>query len=97
MKGIRVGEGSVSYSSSPKEITKRKPVPLTQEILLLLEKQELDKGKWAKLLTMNLTCQGGLLSTKEELIQQQEKKAQWELERQQAAEEKSKLTAAAEQ
>jgi hypothetical protein len=41
----KVRDGSVSDASSSKGSRKREPIPLTPEILLLLDSLELDKGR----------------------------------------------------
>ena len=48
-------EGSVSDALRSKGSRKREPIPLTPEILLLLDKLEPDKGRQAKLLKKHLT------------------------------------------
>ena len=47
--------GTSSATSSSKESRGREPIPLTPEILLLLDRLEPDKGKQARLLTEHLT------------------------------------------
>jgi len=66
---VLVREGSVSDASSSKESMKRKLIPLTPEILLLLDRLDPDKGRQAKLLTEHLTRQRVVSSTEEELNQ----------------------------
>ena len=67
----------------------RDPIPLTPEILHLLDRLEPDKGKQARLLTEHLTGQRTLPATEQELQQQLEKRTQRELRKQQAAAEAS--------
>ena len=75
----------------------REPIPLTPEILQLLDKLEPDKGKQAKLLTEYLTGQRTLPSTEQELQTQLERKAAKEIQRQQTATEAAANQAATEQ
>ena len=77
--------GSTSAASSSKGSRGKKPIPLTPEILLLLDSLEPDKGKQARLLTEHLTGQRTLLCTEQELQKLMERKAEKEVKRQQAA------------
>jgi hypothetical protein len=61
------------------------PIPLTPEILLLLDRIEPDKGKQARLLTEHLTGHRTLPCTKHKLQMLLEKKAEREIKRQQDA------------
>ncbi len=63
----------------------RDPIPLTPEILHLLDRVEPDKVKQARLLTYHLTGQRQLPLTEQALHQQLEKWAQKEYRKQQAA------------
>jgi hypothetical protein len=63
----------------------RDPIPLTPEILHLLDILEPDKGKQARLLTEHLTGQRSLPSTESELHTHMERRAARELKRQQVA------------
>ena len=65
----------------------RDPISLTPEILAMLGRHELDKGKQAQLLMEHLAGQMVLPSTEEELQQHQERKAKRETYRILAAEE----------
>ncbi len=60
----------------------RDPIPLTPEILLLLDRLEPDKGKQARLLTEHLTEQRTLPCTEQELQKLLERKAEKEIKRQ---------------
>jgi hypothetical protein len=55
--------GSSSAASSSKGNRDREPIPFTPEMLLLLDRLELDKGKQARLLTEYLTGQRTLPCT----------------------------------
>ena len=55
--------GSASVASSSRGSRGREPIPLAPEILLLLDRLEVDKGKQARLLTKHLTCQRTLPCT----------------------------------
>jgi hypothetical protein len=59
--------GSASVASSSRESIGRKPIPITPEILLLMDRIKPDKGKQARLITEHLTSQRTLPCTKEEL------------------------------
>jgi len=59
--------GASSTASSSKGSRGREPVPLTPEILLLLDRLEQDKGKQARLLAEHLTGQRTLPCTEQEL------------------------------
>jgi hypothetical protein len=64
------------------------PIPLTPEILLLLNRLELDKGNKARLLTDHLLIdQRTLPRTEQELQIQMERKAAREIKRQHATSE----------
>ena len=63
------------------------PIPLTPEILLLLDRLEPDKGKQAWLLTEHFTGQRTLPCTEQELQKMLERKAEKEIKRQHAASE----------
>ncbi len=67
----RLSFGSLSGASETHSSTKnnrgREPIPLTPEILHLLDRLEPDKGKQDRLLTEHLTGQRTLPSTKAEL------------------------------
>ena len=67
--------GSTSVASSSRGSIGREPIPLTPEILLLLDRLEPDKGKQARLLTEHLRGQRTLPCTEEELAILLEKKA----------------------
>ena len=75
----------------------RDPIPLTPEILHLLDRLEPDKGKQARLLTEHLTGQRLLPSTEQELQQHLEKQAQREIRKQVAAAEAAAHKAATQQ
>jgi hypothetical protein len=64
--GILKGRSFAAASSSTRS-KGRDPIPLTPEILLLLDRLELDKGKQARLFTENLSCQRTLPCTEQEL------------------------------
>jgi hypothetical protein len=76
----RASVGSGSRGSRGRDL-----IPLTPEILHLLDRLEPDKGKQAKVLTQNLTGQCQLPATEQELHAQLEKRALKELRKQQAA------------
>ena len=78
VSGASVGSGSRGSRG-------RDPIPLTLEILHLLDRLEPDKGKHAKMLTEHLTGQRLLPATEQELQAQLEKRAHKELRNQQAA------------
>jgi len=59
--------GSASEASSSRGSRGRDPIPLTLEIVLLLDRLEHDKGKQARLLTEHLTGQRTLPCTEQEL------------------------------
>ena len=84
-------------ASSSRGSRGRDPIPLTSEIVQLLDRLELDKGKQARLLTEHLTRQRTLPSTEQELQKLLERKAKKEIKRQQAAVEAATNTAAEEQ
>ena len=63
----------------------RDPIPLTPEILLLLDQLEPDKGKQARLLTEHLTGHMTLPCTQQKLQIQLERKAGREIKRPKAA------------
>jgi len=77
--------GSASVASSSRGSRGREPIPLTPEILLLLDRLEPDKGRQTRLLSEHLTWQRTLPCTKEELAILLERKADKEIKRQQAA------------
>ena len=77
--GILKG-GSTSASSS-RGSRGREPVPLTPEILLLLDRLEPDNGKQAQLLTEHLTGQRTLPSTEQKSQKLLERKAEKEIKR----------------
>jgi flagellar hook-basal body complex protein FliE len=89
--------GGSSTASSSRGSRGRDPIPLTPEILLLLDRLEPDKGKQARLLTEHLTGQRTLPSTEQELQSLLERKANKEIKRQQAAAEAAANRAAEEQ
>ena len=64
-----------SEASSSRGSRGREPIPLTLEILHLLDKMKLDKGKQARLLTKHLTRQRLFPSKDQELHSQLEKLA----------------------
>jgi len=86
--------GTTSVSSSSRGSTGRDPIPLTPEILQLLDKLEPDKGKQARLLTEHLAGQRTLPSTKQELQTRLERKAAKEIQRQQTPAEAASIQAA---
>ena len=90
-------EGSSSASSSARGSRGREPIPLTPEILHLLDRLEPDKGKQATLLTEHLTWQRSLPSTESELQTHLERRATRELKRQQVAAETAANKAAEDQ
>jgi hypothetical protein len=63
----------------------RDPIPLTPEILHLLDRLEPDKGRQARLLTEHLTGQSILLAKEEELQQRPERKVARDIKRHHAA------------
>jgi hypothetical protein len=71
--------GSASVALSSRGSRGRDPIPLTPEILLLLDRLEPDKGKQARLLTEHLTCRRTLPCTEEELAILLERKAEREI------------------
>ena len=77
--GILRGGSSSAASSGSKGSRGRKPIPLTPEILLLLDRLEPDKGKQARLLTEHLTGQRTLPGTEQELQKLMERKAEKEI------------------
>ena len=78
---LRGGSTSASSSRGSKG---REPIPLTPEILLLLDRLEPDKGKQARLLAEHLTGQRTLPNTEQELHKLLERKVEKEIKRQQA-------------
>jgi len=68
VSGASVGSGSRGSRG-------RDPIPLTPEILHLLDRLEPEKGKHARMLTEHLTGQRLLLATELELQAQMEKRA----------------------
>jgi hypothetical protein len=78
-------EGSASASSTARGNMGRDPIPLTPEILHLLDIPEPDKGKQAMIFTEHLKGQRSITSTKSELQTHLEKRAARELIRQQVA------------
>jgi len=72
----------------------REHIPLTPEILLLLDRIEPDKRKQARLLTEHLIGQKTLPCTEEELLLLLERKAGREIKRQHAARETASNRAA---
>jgi hypothetical protein len=89
--------GGSSSASSSRGSRGRDPIPLTPEILQLLDRLELDKGKQARLLTEHLIGQRTLPITEQELQQLMERKAQTEIKRQEAVAEAAANKAAEEQ
>ena len=85
-----VREGSVSDASRSRGNWRREPIPLTTQILLLLDRLGPDKGRQGKFLTEHLTGHRVLPSTEEELAQILEQRAKKEAERQLATEEAAK-------
>ncbi len=79
-----------------RSIRGREPVPLTADILQLLDRLEPDKARHAQLLMDHMTGHRALPRTEQELQQQLEKKAEREFKRQQAAAEAAAQQAAAE-
>jgi hypothetical protein len=79
--GILRGGGASSSASSSKGSKGREPIPLTPEILLLLDRFEPDKGKQAHLLTEHLIGQRTLPCTDQELQKLLEKKEEREIKR----------------
>ncbi len=77
--------GASGTHSRAKNNRGRDPIPLTPEILHLLDKLEPDKGKQARLLTEHLTGQRTLPSTKAELQTHMERRAARELKRHQVS------------
>ena len=63
LKSSILKEGTTSASSNARGNRGRDPIPLTPEILHLLDKLEPNKGKEARLLTEHLTRQRNLPST----------------------------------
>jgi hypothetical protein len=82
--------GSASVASSSRGSRGREQIPLTPEILLLLDRLEPDKEKQARLLTEHLICQRTLLCIEKELKMLLERKANKEIKRQHAAAEDRK-------
>jgi hypothetical protein len=89
--------GGSSSASSSRGSRGREPIPLTPEILQLLDRIELDKGKQARLLTEHLTGHRTLLSTEQELHKLLERKTEKEIKREQVAAEAAANRAAEEQ
>jgi len=89
--------GASGTHSSARNSRGRDPIPLTPEILHLLDRLEPDKGKQARLLTEHLTGQRSLPATEEELQTHLERRAAREHKRQQAAAEAAANKAAADQ
>jgi len=77
--------GASGTHSSAWNIRGRDPIPLTPEILHLLDILEADKGKQARLLTEHLRGQRTLPSTEAKLQTHLERRAARELKRQQVA------------
>jgi hypothetical protein len=88
--------GGSSSASSSRGSRGREPIPLTPEILHLLDRLELDKGKRARLLTEHLTGEETLPITEQELQKLLERKAEKEIKRQEAAAEAADNRAAEE-
>ena len=70
-----VREGSISDASSSRGSKRREPIPLTTQIMQLLDILEPEKGRQGKLLTEHLTGHRVLPSTEEELAQISEQRA----------------------
>jgi hypothetical protein len=85
-----VREGLVSHASGSRGSKRREPIPLTTQILLVLDRLEPDKERQGKLLTEHLTGHGILPSTEEELAQILEQRAKKEAEQHMAADEAAK-------
>jgi hypothetical protein len=77
--------GASGKHSSARKSRGREPIPLTPEILHLLDKLEPDKGKQARLLAEHLTGQRTLPSTEAELQTHLERRAARDIKRQQVA------------
>jgi hypothetical protein len=75
-------EGTTSASSSARGSRGRDPIPLTPDILHLLDRLELDKGKQAMLLIGHLAGQRNLPSIEAELQTHIERRVAKELTRQ---------------
>jgi hypothetical protein len=86
--------GASRTHSSAKNSRGRDSIPLTPEILHLLDRLEPDKDKQARLLTEHLTGQRTLPSTEAELHTHLERRAARELKRQQVAAEAAAKAAA---
>ncbi len=89
--------GANTATSGSRGSRGRDPIPLTPEILHLLDRLEPNKGKQARLLTEHLTGQRQLPSTEQELQQHLEKQAQREIRKQMAAAEAAANRAATQQ
>ena len=76
--------GSASVASSSRGSKGRDPIPITAEILLLLDRLELDKEKQARLLTEHLTRHRTLPCTELKLQIKMERKTDREIKRQEA-------------
>jgi DNA-binding XRE family transcriptional regulator len=84
-EAVRSSILSGGSSASTSSIKGREPIPLTPEILQLLDILESDKGRHARILTENLTGQRTLPSTEQELHTQLERKASRKMKRHQVA------------
>jgi len=97
----RLSFGSLSGASGTHSCARnsksRDPIPLTAEILHLLDRLEQDKGKQARLLTEHLTGQRSLASSKAELLTHMERRAARELKRHRVAAEAAANTATTDQ
>jgi len=95
--GFELVSGANTTTSGSRGSRGRDPIPLTPEILHLLDRLEPDKGKQARLLTEHLTRQRQLPSMEHELQQQLEKRAQREIRKQMDAAEVAANKAATQQ
>jgi hypothetical protein len=86
--------GASGTHSSAKNNRGRDPIPLTPEILHLLDRLEPDKGKQARLLTEHMAGQRTLPSTEAELQTHLERRAAMDIKRQQVAAEAAAKAAA---
>jgi hypothetical protein len=89
----KVHEGSISDVASSRSSRPREFIPITPEILLLLDRLEPDKVKQSRLLTEHIAGHRALPATEEELQTILEKRTRRALEREQAAAETSRAAA----
>ncbi len=89
----KIHEGSVSDAASSRSSRPRDFIPITPEILLLLDRLEPDKVKQSRLLTEHINGHRALPTTEEELQQLLEKRTRRALERERALTDAKRIAA----